>query len=84
MRTISLNLHYFVLMKTFRDRCQLSILANQMFCKDSQRMIEAYNDAISRQKRGYLVVSNFPVIEEDERLATDIFPGEKCILYTPM
>ena len=84
MRTISLNLHYYVLMKTLRDRGQITTLAKQAFGTDYQRMVEAYNDAIAKRDRGYLIVGNFPVLQEDERLVTDIFPGENCILYLPL
>jgi hypothetical protein len=82
MRTISLNLSYFVLMKTFRDRQQISYLAKQMFGQDSKRMIEAYNDCI-RKDRGYLVVSNVPTLSDDDRLATNIFPHQILTLYLP-
>lgn len=83
MRTISLNLSYHVLFKTFRDRLQIANLARQMFPDNWKRMTEAYEDAISHNPRGYLVVANLPSTKEDERLLTDIFPGENLIMYTP-
>jgi hypothetical protein len=82
MRTISLNLTYFVLMKTFRDRQQISYLAKQMFGQDSKRMVEAYQDCIKKE-RGYLVVSNVPTIGDEDRLVTSIFPEDILTVYSP-
>ena len=82
IRTISLNLSYFVLMKTFRDRQQILTLARQMFGKGSGRMIEAYEDCI-KQQRGYLVVNNVTTGDDKDRLVTNIFPGEVFTMYLP-
>ena len=79
-RTISLNLSYFVLMKTFRDRQQIMCLARQMFPNDARRMMEAYEDSV-REPRGYLVVSSVPTVEDEDRLVTSIFPGELLTVY---
>ena len=79
-RTISLNLSYFVLMKTFRDRQQILCLGRQMFPNESQRMMEAYVDSV-KEPRGYLVVSSVPTVEEEDRLVTHIFPGEVLTAY---
>ena len=83
MRTISLNLLYFVLMKTFRDKAQIFHLARQMFPDCPNRVMEAYHDSVSKKRGGYLVITNLTTAEEDERLATDIFPGQYLTLYTP-
>ena len=84
MRSISLNIHYLALMRTFRDRDQIMKLARQTFANDWRRMVEAYNDCITFQKRGYLLVCNYPSIEEDERLVTNIFPEENLTVYLPL
>jgi hypothetical protein len=80
MRTISLNLSYFVLMRSFRDRQQIGVLAKQCFAEDSKRMMEAYDDCTKHQ-RGYLVICNLPTVEEEDRLATSIFPQNTLTLY---
>lgn len=82
IRTISLNLTYFVLMKTFRDRQQILTLARQMFGKGSGRMIEAYEDCI-KQERGYLIVNNATTGDDQDRLVTNIFPGDVFTMYLP-
>ncbi len=79
-RTISLNLSYFVLMKTFRDRQQIMCLGRQMFPNNARRMMEAYEDSV-REPRGYLIVSSVPTVEDEDRLVTHIFPGELLTVY---
>jgi hypothetical protein len=84
MRTISLNLSYFVLHKTFRDRQQIAYLAKQMFGANSARMIEAYEDCIKKEwGSNYLVVCNYPTMNEEDRLVTSIFPGDILTIYMP-
>lgn len=82
MRTISLNLTYYVLMKTFRDKQQIFTLAKQCFPSEEKRMMEAYEDCIKRT-RGYLVVNNSTTGDEEDRLTTNIFPGETLTMYQP-
>lgn len=82
MRTISLNLLYFVLMKTYRDKAQISHLARQMFPDCPKRMEESYNDCI-KTPRGYLVVTNVTTTEDEDRLVTNIFPDEILTMYLP-
>lgn len=55
MRTISLNTHYFVLMKNPRDKSQISHLARQLFPENTKFLHEAYKDATSTPY-GYLVI----------------------------
>ena len=84
MRTISLNLLYFVLMKTFRDKAQILHLARQMFPDCPALAMEAYNDAVNSKKRGgYLVITNVTTADEEDRLATNIFLGEVLTVYHP-
>lgn len=83
MRTISLNLFYYVLMKTYRDKVQIMHLAKQMFPDNPKRMMEAYEDCVANGRGGYLVVTNVPTAQEEDRLATLIFPGETLTMYYP-
>ena len=81
-RTISLNAHYMVLFKNPRDASQFATLARQMYPKQSQYAVEAYKDA-TREPYSYLVVDIRPEQDEDLRLRTNIFPGEKHYTYVP-
>jgi hypothetical protein len=74
-RDISLNIHYFVLMKTRRDIGQIEVLARQMFGKKAKGVMEAYLDA-TEKKFGYLVIDIRADSDEAVRVRTDILPGE--------
>jgi len=79
-RTMSLNAHYMVLFKNPRDATQFANLARQMYPKTWQFAVEAYKDA-TREPYSYLVVDLTPVQDEDLRLRTNVFPGEKHYVY---
>lgn len=83
-RTMSLNTHYIVLFKNFRDATQISTLARQMYPKNSRYMIDAYNDAV-KPNYAYLLVDLKPNTDDRVRLRSNIFPDEAPhIAYLPM
>ena len=55
MRTISLNTHYFILMKNPRDKSQIYALGRQLFPENMKFFHEAYSDA-TKEMYGYLVI----------------------------
>jgi len=79
-RTISLNAHYMILFKNPRDASQFANLARQMYPKSSKFAVEAYKDA-TREPYSYLLLDLTPEQDEDLRLRTNIFPGEKHYVY---
>ena len=79
-RTISLNAHYMILFKNPRDASQFANLARQMYPKSSKFAVEAYQDA-TREPYSYLLLDLTPEQDEDLRLLTNIFPGEKHYVY---
>lgn len=79
MRTISLNTHYFVFMKSARDISQLTHLARQITPGKVNRVLEAYRDAT--QNRGYLFIDLKPETNELMRFRTDIFNKEIQRVY---
>jgi hypothetical protein len=89
MRTISLNTHYFFLLKNPRDRRQALCLAGQTHPGDTQYFMDAYKDAISIPY-GYLVVDLKPDTPDEFRLRTRILPSESIkglfspIIYYPL
>ena len=82
-RTISLNMHYLVLFRNFRDSSQIAILGRQIFPVKPKMLLEAYNDSTMGGKYGYLVVDLSPHSEDLYRLRTKIMPGEDPIIYIP-
>lgn len=89
MRTISLNSHYFILLKNPRDRRQAMCLADQTFPGNRDFFMEAYNDATSLPF-GYLVLDLKPSTPDCMRVRSRILPCETIkgffspILYIPV
>jgi hypothetical protein len=75
MRNISLNAHYIVLFKSPRDKQQISMLARQVNCAKVQEFMRSYEDATSRP-HGYLMLDLKPTTDDQDRLKTNILPGE--------
>jgi len=82
MRTISLNAQYIVLFKNPRDNSQFAHLAKQLYPHNGRFAHEAYIDA-TREAYGYLLLDLRSEQDEDLRLRTQIFPGERQIVYVP-
>lgn len=79
-RTISLNAHYYILFKNPRDTSQFAHLARQMYAGRWKFAVDAYKDA-TREPYTYLLVDLRPEQDEDLRLRTNVFPGEKQYVY---
>jgi hypothetical protein len=75
MRNISLNAHYIVLFKSPRDKQQISMLARQVDPGRVQEFMRSYEDATSRP-HGYLMLDLKPTTSDQDRLKTNILPGE--------
>ena len=75
MRNISLNAHYIVLFKSPRDKQQISMLARQVYPGRVQELMRSYEHATSRP-HGYLMLDLKPTTDDQQRLKTNILPGE--------
>ena len=75
MRNVSLNAHYIVLFKSPRDKQQISMLARQINPGKVQEFMGSYEDATSRP-RGYLMLDLKPTTDDQQRLKTNVLPGE--------
>jgi len=82
MRTISLNAQYIVLFKNPRDNSQFAHLAKQLYPHNGRFAQEAFADATT-QPYGYLLLDLRSEQDEDLRLRTNIFPGERQVVYVP-
>lgn len=71
-RTMSLNSQYIVLFKNPRDRQQIGVLARQMYPGNSQKLLDAYEKAVS-VPYGALVLDLKQTTLESKRFQTDIF-----------
>ena len=75
MRNISLNAHYIVLFKSPRDKQQISMLARQVNPGRVQEFMRSFEDA-TRRPHGYLMLDLKPTTDDQQRLKTNILPGE--------
>ena len=85
MRTISLNCHYFLLMKNPRDQGQITSLASQVYSKNKKFLVEAYYDATKAQY-GYIRIDMKQSTPEKYRFQTRIVPENNLfrpIAYIP-
>jgi hypothetical protein len=71
-RTMSLNSQYIVLFKNPRDRQQIATLARQMYPGNSNKLLDAYERAVS-VPYGSLILDLKQVTPESMRFQTDIF-----------
>jgi len=74
-RTISLNTHYMILMKSPRDATQIGILSRQICPNNSRFIVSAYQDATKRPY-SYLLLDFKPETPPSIKLRADLFPHE--------
>lgn len=77
-RTVSLNTHYFVLMRTARDRTQIATLGRQIFPGKGREFVAAYEDSTAKPYR-YLVSDLHPTTPDELRVRTRILTSETPI-----
>ena len=81
-RSISLNIHYFLIFKNPRDRKQALYFASQPF-PDSLEYVKSALAKAHSKPYGYLCIDLSPSTPEEYRLRTNILPGEVPIVYLP-
>ena len=83
-RTISLNTHYIILLRSPRQASQIQYLGRQIMPNNPKAVVESYEDCM-KTPFGYLIINLSPYANEDERLITRIFPENgDPIVYIPM
>jgi hypothetical protein len=84
-RTIALNVKYLVLFYNPRDKKQIKYLGDQIYPGKGNILLEAYLDAVSKKKWGYLLLDLSTECLESIRMRTDILPYESdnIIIYKP-
>ena len=82
MRTLILNIHYFVLYKNRRDQVQIQRFGRQAFPQKSKYFLDAYLKA-TFTPYGYLLVDLNHHSCKPYSLRSRIFPGEELIVYRP-
>ena len=74
-RTCSLNTHYFVLMKSERDKQQISILAKQICPGNSRYIVSAYEDA-TKKPYSFIICDFRSNTPPTIKIRSNIFPHE--------
>lgn len=82
MRSASLNCHYFILFRTYRDVLQIQTLGKQMFPGQIKYFMDAYYKA-TQSRFGYLVADLNPHSNKLYQLRTNILPNQFSTIYTP-
>ena len=83
-RGISLNSHYVILFRSYRDVNQISRFGAQVLPGKAQYFKESYEKAISKPGAGYLLVDVCPrSIDRRFMLRTNIFPDERVSIFVP-
>lgn len=80
-RTISLNCSYMIIFKSPRDCSQVSILARQMYPKQTAFFMEAFGDATNKPF-GYLLIDFKADTPSEFRLRTNIL-ADRPVVYLP-
>ncbi|GFW07461.1 uncharacterized protein TNCV_3915941 [Trichonephila clavipes] len=78
MRDISLNSHYIVLFRNYRDLSQASCFGRQAFPGRGKYFMDAYKKA-TKNPFTYLLVDVHPRTPEEQRLRQSLFPDSRMI-----
>jgi len=81
MRTLSLNIHYFVLFENRRDSEQLLRFGRQVFPHKAKYFLDVFQKAVASSR--YLFIDLNPCSNKFYSLRTRIFPGEDTIIFRP-
>lgn len=83
MRTASLNCHYFILFRNYRDQLQIQTLGRQIFPGQSKYFQDAYLRATNEQYRP-LIIDLSPHTDKTYQLTTNRGVGQTPIVYQPI
>ena len=81
-RSIALNTQVIVLMRNMRNASQIREFARQIYPGRSLMLQEIYEDAV-RHPYEYLIIDMSLGANDNLRLRTRIFPGERGVVYIP-
>ena len=82
MRCLSLNTHYFILLKNSRGVLQVQTLGKQILPGQLPYFMDAYRKA-TEPKYEYLLIDLSPHTDPKYKLRTNILPDQLTIVYLP-
>ena len=80
-RSISLNCQYVLLTNNPRDRLQLINFGKQVFPGATKFFAEAFNDAVTQKRYGYLLLDFNQNTQEEDRVQSGVLANEERIIY---
>lgn len=83
IKTARANAHYLLLMRNPMAKQNIRTLGSQLFPGQLKFFMESFEDATSKPY-SYLLIDSHPNTEDNERLMTNIFPGERETFYLPL
>lgn len=83
MRSASLNCHYFILFRNYRDQLQVQALGKQIFPGKLKYFMDAYNRATLVKFRPLIIDLN-PHTDKTYQLTTNRGVGQTPIVYKPL
>jgi hypothetical protein len=83
IKTARANSHYLLLMRNPQAKQNIRTLGSQMFPGQLKFFMEAFSDATSKPY-SYMLIDSHPNTPDNERLMTNIFPGESITYYLPL
>ena len=84
MRTIGLNCHYIIIMKSIRGKSQISILCRDTFPGKSKAILEAYDDATTSSPYSYLRLDFTQQTPDKYRVVSRLTPEENNNILSPI
>ena len=81
-RSLALQAHHVFILKSLRDRSQMTCLSRQIFGKGGV-IPEAFDDVNHENKFPYLLIDLAPHSIDKFRLRSQIFQGEDTVVYVP-
>lgn len=82
IRSSRINAQYIILLKNPPDRLQAMNLGRQIFPRKQKYFLESVDDACEKPF-GYILIDLSQNTPQNLRLRTNIFPGERQIVYVP-
>jgi hypothetical protein len=83
IRTARANSHYLILMRNPQAKQNVRTIGSQMFPGKLNYFMESFEDATTKPF-SYLLIDSHPNTNDNERLMTNIFPGEHQVIYLPL
>ena len=82
-KTLSLQVHYYILFHNMRDMRQIITFGSQVFLENVNYFKSVYEKCTSKPY-GYVLIDISPHTNSLYRLRTDIFPGETMRVFLPV